>query len=188
MSGKPDDANHRLEEFRAYLETLTWIQLDPRLRCKFGLSDVIQDTLLEAYRDLERIEAMDTDGQKRWLRRMLINNLLDEIERWSTKERDFHREKSLHTAAEESSSRLRDWLAAEDSTPSEKLVKHEEAKRVWDALAQLPERERKALILQQYHGWKLVEIAEYLGCTANAVAGLLQRGLARLRKLLGDKE
>jgi RNA polymerase sigma-70 factor (ECF subfamily) len=188
MPGQPDDADHRLEQFRAYLETLTWIQIDPRLRAKFGLSDVIQDTLLQAYRDLDSIEAMDVDGQKRWLRRMLINNLRDEIDRWRTEGRDVHREKSLHAAAEDSSCRLRDWLAAEDSTPSEKLVKQEEALRVLEALAQLPEREREALILQQYHGWKLIQIAERLSCTANAVAGLHARGLARLRKLLGDKE
>ena len=87
-----------------------------------------------------------------------------------------------------SSYRLRDWLAVEESTPSERLIKQEEALRVLEALAQLPEREREALILQQYHGWKLVEIAEHLGCTTNAVAGLHARGLARLRKLLGDRE
>jgi hypothetical protein len=29
---KPDAVNQALEEFRAYLETLTCIQIDPRLR------------------------------------------------------------------------------------------------------------------------------------------------------------
>src|SRR5262249_42037052 len=79
----PTDAVDRvLEEYRAYLETLKNIQIDPRVRQKFGMSDIVQITLVEASRDLERIQAMDTAGRKRWLRRMLMNNLLDEIRKF----------------------------------------------------------------------------------------------------------
>src|ERR1700722_5278360 len=154
MPVQPDHANRSLEQFRAYLETLTHIQLDPRLRGKFGLSDVIQNTLVEACRSLECIEAMDSEGKKRWLRRMLVNNLRDEIDRWLTEGRNVNREQSLEAAAEKSTDRLRDWQAVEESTPSERLIKQDEALRVLEALAQLPQREREALILQQYHGWK----------------------------------
>jgi RNA polymerase sigma-70 factor (ECF subfamily) len=188
MRGQTDHANRNLERFRAYLETLTYIQIDPRLRGKFGLSDVIQKTLVEAWQTLERIEAMDSEDQKRWLRRMLLNNLKDEIDRVLAQCRDVRREQSLEAAAAESSCRLRDWIAAEESTPSAKVIKKEERLRVLEALAQLPEREREALILQQYHGYKLSEIAEELGCTTNAVAGLHARALARLRTLLDDRE
>ena len=55
MPGSADAVNEALGEFRAYLETLTFIQIDPRLRSKFGMSDVIQKTLMEAWRDLERL-------------------------------------------------------------------------------------------------------------------------------------
>src|SRR5262249_7218866 len=85
MSASPDGANRSLQRFQAYLETLTFIQIDPRLRGKFGWSDIIQNTLLEASQTLERIEAMDSEDQKRWLRRMLFNNLKDEIDHWRTK-------------------------------------------------------------------------------------------------------
>jgi RNA polymerase sigma-70 factor (subfamily 1) len=183
-----DAVNQALERYRAYLETLTLIQIDPRLRGKFGWSDVIQGTLIEASRDLERIEAMDPEDQKRLLRRMLLNNLRDEIDRWRTKRRNVGREWSLDEAAEASSRRVCGVLAAEESTPSKKLIKQEEALRVLEALSQLPEREREALTLQQYHDWKLAQIAEHLGCTTNAVAGLQARGRARLRKLLSDLE
>jgi RNA polymerase sigma-70 factor (ECF subfamily) len=177
-----------LEQFRAYLETLTFLQVDPRLRSKFGLSDLIQNTLLEAFRSLERIEAMDAEAQKCWLRRMLVNNLRDEIDRYLTGGRNVALEQPLRAAAEESSCRLRDWLAAEDSTPGERLIKQEQALRLLEALARLPERQRQAIILQRWHGWKLAEIAEQLGCTPGAVAGLHARGLARLRELLPEME
>ena len=72
----PDAVNQALGEYRAYLETLTCIQIDPRLRGKFGMSDIVQQTLVEAWQDLERLQAFDDADRKRWLRRVLVNNLL----------------------------------------------------------------------------------------------------------------
>jgi RNA polymerase sigma-70 factor (ECF subfamily) len=180
--------NQPLEKYRAYLETLTFIQIDPRLRGKFDLSDIIQVTLDEATGTVERIEAMDPEVQKRWLRRMLQNNLKDVIDHWHAQGYDVGREQSLDEAAEQSSRRLGASIAAEESTPSEKLIEQERKLRVLEAMSQLPERERKALSLQYDHGWKLAQIAEDLGCTMNVVAGLQARGRKRLRKLLSDLE
>jgi RNA polymerase sigma-70 factor (ECF subfamily) len=188
MPGHPDATSQALEEFRAYLETLTFIQVDPRLRNKFSMSDIVQNTLLEAWRDLQRIQALDADARKGWLRRMLVNNLLGEIERWRAKRRDPGREQPLDAAAAESSGRLQNWLATDDTTPSRDMVRQEEALRLLEALSQLDPRQREALILQKYHGWKLEQIAEQLGCTAGAVAGLHARGLKELRKLLSPRE
>ena len=73
MSVPIDAVNRALGEYRAYLETLTWIQIDPRLQCELSMSDIIQNTLLEAWRDLDRIERLDDKGRRGWLRRMLVN-------------------------------------------------------------------------------------------------------------------
>jgi RNA polymerase sigma-70 factor (ECF subfamily) len=185
---RSDDVNQTLEEFRAYLETLTFIQIDPRLRSKVGLSDIVQDTLVEAWHDLERIQALDAAGQKRWLRRMLVNNLLEVIDKYRAGRRDYQLEQPLEAAAAESSCRLHDWLAAEDSSPSDRLMRQEDALRLLEALAKLDPRQREALILQKYHGWTLAQIAEHLNCTSNAVAGLHAHGLKKLRHLLPEME
>ena len=188
MPRNTDAVNEAVEQFRAYLETLTFLHIDPRLRSKFGLSDVVQDTLLEAWRDLERIQALDAEGRKRWLRRMLVNNLLETIERWRAGRRDVRREQPLEVAAADSSCRLQAWLVAEDSSPSEKLLEQERALRLLEALSKLDPRQREALILQRYHGWTLAQIAEHLNCTIGAVAGLHARGLRELRIYLPDME
>jgi RNA polymerase sigma-70 factor (ECF subfamily) len=184
-----DAVNRTLGDYRAYLETLTCIQIDPRLRGKFSISDIVQNTLVEAWQDLKRLQALDADACKRWLRRMLVNNLLDEIARWKTQKRDVHREvrlePSLKVAADESSCRLQSWLAAEDNSPNYRQA-GQEALRVLEALSKLDARPREALILQKYHGWTLAQIAEHLGCTTGAVAGLHARGLKELRKHLPD--
>jgi RNA polymerase sigma-70 factor (ECF subfamily) len=175
--------NATLEGYRAYLETLSYIQVNPRLQSKIAKSDVIQDTLVEAFQHLHRIEALDEDARRRWLRRMLLNNLSDHLDRWMADCRDAKREQDLEASARQSSSRLKDWLAADGPSPSEQVQAIEQQEQLLQALAGLHERQRQALILQKWHGWKLAEIAEELHCTPKAVAGLLAHGMARLKKL-----
>ena len=151
MPTNPEAVNQALGEFRAYLKTLTLIQIDPRLQSKFSMSDIVQQTLVEAWRDLERLQALDA-------------------------------------AADESSCRLQSWLAAEDSSPSGRLAEQERDLRLLEALAKLDARQREALVLKQYHHWTLAQIAEHLGCTIGAVAGLQARGLKELRRHLPDME
>ncbi len=75
------DANSSLERFRAYLKTLQSIHLDPRLHRRFDLPDVIQETLVKAYKELDLIQGLDEEKQKDRLRLMLLNTLRDEIAR-----------------------------------------------------------------------------------------------------------
>jgi RNA polymerase sigma-70 factor (ECF subfamily) len=185
-----DSTNHTLEEYRKYLETLTYIKVSPRLFRAFGISDIISQTLWEAYRRLDQLREMDEEGKKRYLRRMLINNLLDEIR----KDPPFglvSLAEVNHDAAA-SSCRLQDWLASEEPSPSEQAASTEAALglrlRLLDAFSRLPDRQREALILQRYHGWKLKEIAEHMNCTIKAVAGLHANGLKNLKKLLSESE
>ena len=180
------DTDRTLEEFRSYLETLTFIQISPRVRSKFGISDIISRTLLEAYQALDRLREMDEPARKRWLRQAHVNNLLDEINRWKRRKVDCRREEALE--ADTSSCRLQRWLASEEASPSEQAQEREESLRLLEAISRLPDREREALILQRYHGLKLREIAARLNCTTNAVAGLHAHALQRLRRMLSESE
>src|SRR5262245_55760872 len=185
----PDDSGSvTLERFRRYLEVLAQVQIDPRLRGKIDASGVVQQTLLEAYRALAQTEGWDDEQRLAWLRRILANNLTDEVRKATAQGRDARRERSLEADLEQSSACLEGWLVADQSSPSLHVQRHEQALRLADALAQLPEAQREALILQHWHGWTLAEIGRHLGRTPAAVAGLLHRGLERLRALLEEKE
>jgi RNA polymerase sigma-70 factor (ECF subfamily) len=177
-----------LERFRGYLAVLARLHLDPRLQRKIDLSGVIQQTLLEAYRSLGKIQARTEAEQAAWLRRVLANNLQDEIRKWHTAARDLGRERSLQDALDQSSSRLEAWLVADQSSPSQQAERQEQAVRLAQALERLPEAQREALVLQHWHGWTLAQIAKHLGRTPAAVAGLLHRGLQQLRQSLQGKE
>ena len=82
--------------------------------------------------------------------------------------------------------RLEHWLAADQSSPSERAERNESIVRLADALARLPEDNRRALVMRHCQGSSLAEISAELGRTPQAIAGLLKRGLARLRDLLPD--
>ena len=71
-------------------------------------------------------------------------------------------------------------LASGDS-PSEAIQQTEELLRVADAVYQLPDAERIAVIGFYWQHGTLAEIGEELGRTAPAVAGLVHRGVQRLR-------
>ena len=58
------------------------------------------------------------------------------------------------------------------------------ADELFDALAQLPYRQRAALVLRFYEGLSQAEIAEALDCREGTVASLLHRGLAQLRRVI----
>src|SRR5437870_8689701 len=160
-----------LERWRSYLAVLARAQVDPRLRGKIDLSGIVQQTLLEAYQ--KQPVFADDAQQAAWLRRVLANNLADEFRKIAAAKRDMDRERSLEQALSESSARLERWVATEQSSPSERAEKHEETLRLAEALERLPEAQREALILQHWHGWKLAQVAEHMGRTRAAVAGLL---------------
>lgn len=58
---------------------------------------------------------------------------------------------------------------------------------VLDALAQLPYRQRAALVLRYYLDRPEVEIAEALGCRPATVRSHVRRGLATLREVMSDE-
>lgn len=188
MPTQPESTDHILARYRAYLDCLTYIQVDPRLWRRFGWSDVVNHTLLEAYRDLAKLQGLDEADRNRLLRRMLVNNLLERIEHERAEMRDYRREASLEEALTGSSCNLQKWLAADSAGPEGQADAAERGVQLADALGRLPQREREALILQKYHSWSLAQIAEHLGCTTGAVAGLHARALKRLRELLAETD
>ncbi len=184
MSTPAEPGDDRLERFRAYLLLLARKQLGVRLPAKLDASDVVQQTLLEAHQKVAQFRGGTDAELAGWLRRLLACTLADALRGLGRAKRDVTRERSLEAAVEQSSAQLASWLAADQSSPSQQAVRHEEAVRVADALARLPEAQRQALELRYWQGRSLAEISRQLGRTTTAVAGLLKRGLQQLREEL----
>ena len=177
-----------LERYRPYLRLLAGQDVDAQLRGKLDLSGIVQQTLWEAHQDRQRFSGRGSPDRPdeaailAWLRRILLRNLLDELRRLRRVNADLASERSL----EDSSARLAAELEGSDTSPSAYAVRNERAFRLARALEQLPADQRAAVMRHHLHGIPLAVVAAELGRSKEAVAGLLHRGLIRLRELLRD--
>jgi RNA polymerase sigma-70 factor (ECF subfamily) len=154
-----------------------------RLRAKFDPSDVVQQTLLEATRDLPGFRGTTRAELMAWLRQILARVLGREVRRFvGTGRRDVSREVSLEARLAESSRRLGDVLAASATSPSARLGREEQALTLAEALGRLPEDYREVLVLRHLEGLPHDEVARRLGRSPGAARMLWARALARLRR------
>lgn len=176
------------ERFRSYLRLLARLQLPPRLAPKLDASDLVQQTLVQAYRALPGFRGRSEGEMAAWLRQILARNLAHAARDQGRQKRDAGREISLAAAVDQSSARLEAWLAADQSSPSEKAERNDQLLHLAAALETLPDQQREAIELHYWQGWTLAQIAEQQGRTPASVAGLVHRGLAKLRQGLSSEE
>ncbi len=188
MNANTDDRDlPDLEQYRSYLKLLADLQLNPRLKIKEDGSDIIQQTMLEAHRDFATFYGKTEEELRAWLKTILTHNVLSVARKYGRQKCDAGREVSLQDQLEQSSALLHRQLIAEQSSPSAKLMKQERSEQLADALLKLLDDERSAVVLKHFHSWSVAEIAQHLGRTQEAVAGLLRRGLKKLRDHLSDE-
>jgi RNA polymerase sigma-70 factor (ECF subfamily) len=184
MVPEPGKPIRSLDRYREYLHLLARLQLGPGLRGQVDPSDVVQEALVKAHQKVEQFRGR-TDGElAAWLRRILANSLIDAVRKT---QRQAAVLRTLEAELDQSSARLEAWLAAQQSSPSEQAVRQEELFHLAEALGQLPEDQRTAVEMHYLREAPLAEIAAAMQRTEPSVAGLLRRGLEKLRGQLQDR-
>jgi RNA polymerase sigma-70 factor, ECF subfamily len=173
MARDGDASDPHLEGFRNYLELLARAGLDPRLRGKLDPADLVQQTLLRAVAAQDRFHGDDA-RRAAWLRTILGRVMIDAIRKFG-RPGGGGRERSLEA-----------FLAADLTSPSGRAERNERLLRLANALARLPEDQRRAVELRHLQGLSLAEIAARMERTVDAVVGLIHRGLRALRRDLEE--
>jgi RNA polymerase sigma-70 factor (ECF subfamily) len=138
--------------------------------------DVVQETLLRAWRSLDRFERRAAVGT--WLYRIATNACLDEIER---------RPRRASVAVEPyPDERVAEAAAAGSiADPAARYALREGMElALLTAIQRLPGRQRAVLILRDVLGWTGPEVAELLETTVAAVNGALQRARATVEDVV----
>jgi RNA polymerase sigma-70 factor (ECF subfamily) len=140
--------------------------------------DVCQETFLRAFRALPGFRGQSKFSS--WLYRIALNLCRD----WMRRER-----RTPVVQAPEDMDLLELAAAAEPSESIEDLVARKDLMRgVERVMAGLPEEQRTAIILKEYHGLTFQEIAELVGCPLSTVKTRLYQGLVVLRRELAKND
>lgn len=186
MSDTPnrnDPCLEGVEQYRSYLLLLAQIHLAEQNRRASDASDIVQKSLLEAYIHRDDFRGEPT-ALLAWLRTILANNIRDAFRFERRLKRNAQREISLDDSLASISQRLGQNLAGNISSPSQQAVRKEELVQLADALLELPLDQQQAVTLHHLQQWPLRDIAEHLNKSEAAIAGLLFRGLRKLRRLI----
>ena len=181
-----DSSVRSIEDYRDYLLLLVRLQVGSGLRAKVDASDVVQQAILHAHQNRGQFRGGSEGEWLAWLRAILANALAGAVRRFDTQARDRSRERSLEGELERSSSRLESLWAADQTSPSERVVRGEDLVQLAHAIARLAEDQRRVVELHYLRGLSVADVAKEIGRSRPAAVGLLFRGLKRLRELLRD--
>lgn len=180
----PHGSGESLDGFRSYLRLLANMQIDNRIKSKVDASDIVQQTMLQAYKAKDQFRGHNDKQRAAWLRQILTRNLMHASRDMTRDKRDVRREQAMQASVDQSSLRLERILSNDESTPSIKVERGEQLLKLAEAIEQLPETQREALLLHYLEQCSLAEVAERLDKTRGAAAGLVRRALAALRSLM----
>ena len=131
-------------------------------------ADALQDALISAFRRADQFRG--DSAVTTWLHRIVVNACLDRLRRRAVRPvRPLPEHDEPGTPVDE-----RDLIS-----------QREDQLEIAQALAQLPDEQREAILLVDVEGWSVEEAAEQLGCPTGTVKSRCARGRAKLAARLG---
>jgi RNA polymerase sigma-70 factor, ECF subfamily len=137
---------------------------------------VTQDCFLRAYKAREDFRGDCSVAT--WLTRIATNLIRD-----STRSRKFQFWKTASSTADEVGA-VADRLRSPGLSPETFLMIREELRGVWDAVENLPGKQRSVFLLRFVEEMELPEIATAMGLHVGTVKSHLHRALAAVRKAM----
>ncbi len=175
-----------LERHRDRLRRMIAVRLDSRLAPLVDASDVVQEAMADASHKLDGYLRERPLPFYPWLRRLALERIIQLHRRYlGTQKRSVTREERLDLALpDDSAIRLADCLACSDTSPSQQVLRDEQARRLREMLERLSPTDRDVLVMFHLEELDFSEIAAALAISENAAKVRHFRALERVRKLL----
>jgi RNA polymerase sigma-70 factor (ECF subfamily) len=175
-----------LQRYREFVRLVVRCHSPGQLRARLDSSDLIQETLLQAAQHIDQLQGQTEEEWRAWLGRIAQREVIHQARRHlDAAKRARAREQPLPNAGASAGSglsRLDQWLARSQTSPSLAAMRQERAVLLSEALARLPEDSREVLVLRHLEGLGFPEVGERMGRSAGAVRVLWVRALKRLRE------
>lgn len=190
VQGDSSAAGELVDRHRQRLWRMIAFRLDPRVCARVDASDVVQETLVEAIRELPEYYSTRPVPFYPWLRQLAWRQILRLHEkhlyrqkRSVLKEREWDPPQSEHSCVE-----LARKLATASAGPSTIMRHTERTARIQQAIEKLRPVHREVLLLRYVELLTVREIAAVLNISEAAVKMRRIRALEHLRVLLGEEE
>ena len=148
-------------------------------------SDLVQQTLLEAYRDFGRFHGATEGEWLGWLRQILSHNAADFVRQFcKTDKRQARREVRLDNPQDSAGPDGLANIADSGETPSQMLIRKERELQLADALARLSPDHHEVIVLRNLQRLPFDEVAERMGRSRPAAQMLWMRAMQKLQEVL----
>lgn len=160
-------------------------KLPARLQATQAVEDILQQTFLQAFRDVKGFVPRANASFGDWLAMIAEHRLLDAIKQHDRQKRGGDWGRLEGSAQDSRLTPLLDWITSSDTPPSSVVARSEALSALQVALAALEHDQREAIRLRLLEGKSLEETAAALDRTPDAVRGLVHRGKQKLRDAMG---
>ena len=170
-------------EMRTYLLEIARRSLGKDLQRKLDASDIVQQSLLEAQRDLPRFFGTSDEELKSWLRRLVQHNIEDAG-------RHFRLARRRSISREQSIDRVDSVTFADPNqlTGSVMARRSESDRALAAAVAKLPDPRRQIVLMRHRDGLSYAEVARRLEITEVAARKHWSRAVVQLREMLDQSD
>ncbi len=176
--GDRDAFTPLFEMYRARLAVLIHYRLGPQLRAEVEVNDLLQETLLKAFRDFDHFQYRGPGSFLHWLSRIADHIIID-----AARFQGRNKRHATEMVPLRSDSQPQGAEPIDSRTPSRLLAQNEGLRQLLAMLEALPEQYRQVILLAKVEGLPTDEVAERLSRSRASTALLLHRALRRFREI-----
>ena len=175
-----------MEDYRERLLRMVHLRMHPHVRSRVDASDVIQETYIEARRQIETYVKNPRLPFFLWLRRLAGDRVMRAHRtHLDAKKRDSRRECEPSDALPDvSAPALTEFISASQTTPTQGVARAELAQRVKELVDALSPLDREIVSLRHFEHLSNDEAAIELGISQQAASNRYVRALKRLSNAL----
>ena len=174
------------DEHRGRLLRMIEVRLQPELRARVDANDILQESFMEAYRQLRTGVSAPKGSPLVWLRLIVGQQIVANYRKYcQTQKRNVAREFSIssgRTQADLVSTSI--FLVGKLTSPSVAARQHELTIKIRECLAQLSDSDREILSLRHFEQLTNRETAEELNIPPNSASVMYMRALKKFRVIL----